>query len=998
MRRYNSFTGSRGRLLKRLELRAAIAVGALLFLVVSAWALDPAKAITQYTHQAWRAEEGLPENFVQAIAQTPDGYLWIGTQEGLARFDGVRFTVFDETNAPALRSSNVLALCAGGDGTLWIGLRGGGLVRFRNRVFTAFTVREGLPSNVVRSLYQDAHGRLWIGTEKGLLHLEGERFIAAYRSADTSSPDVVMAIAGSGDDVWVGTDGKGLRRLRGAEVATFTRKDGLTSDAVRSLHVDADGTLWIGTRGGGLNRLRDGHVTAFPTHEGAWATIGSGAVLRDRDGNLWVGTRGGGLLRLAGEGFRAFTKEQGLASDVVMCLFEDREGSLWIGTGGEGLHQLRDGKVTTFSVQEGLSSNMLLPIYEDRQGTLWLGSYGGGLNAFRDGSFTTYTTRQGLSSDAIASLAGDSAGNLWIGTDGGGLNRMRDGRFTRYGLAEGLSSNRVISLLVDREGSLWVGTYGGGLDRLVDGRFEVYGPSNGLSNSMVFALTEDREGSLWIGTDGGGLSRLRSGTFTSFTTRDGLANNVVYRIYEDSEGILWIGTFDGLSRWKNGRFTTYTTRTGLFDNRIFQILEDDDANLWMSCNRGIFRVSKKELNEFADGRIATVLSVPFGRADGMKSSECNGTSQPAGWKAHDGTLWFPTTIGAVRVDPRHLPTNPVVPPVAIEEVVIDKRHLDPSGPLRVAPGAGAIEIHYTALSLRNPANVRFRYRLEGFDSSWVEPGARRVAFYTNTPPGRYRFRVIACNDDGLWNEQGAAVEIYFEPHFYQTYWFYGLCALGVALAGMGVHASRVRVLTRRKHELIRLVAERTKQLEEANAILKQLSAQDGLTGIANRRHFDEELDREWKRAMRSDASLSLIMIDIDTFKLYNDLYGHQHGDECLKKVAAALRDGLKRSGDLCARYGGEEFAVILPDTQPEGAARVAEALREGVAALRLPHARSTVSRIVTVSLGVSSMVPSDENEPASLIARADEALYLAKQSGRNRVCVAGTEPEAVHSR
>jgi diguanylate cyclase (GGDEF)-like protein len=729
----------------------------------------------------------------------------------------------------------------------------------------------------------------------------------------------------------------------------------------------------------------------------AWSTIGSGAIRRDRAGNLWVGTSGGGLLRLQGDRIDALTKKEGLTGEIVMCVFEDREGSLWIGTDGDGLHRLKDGKVTTFSTQEGLSDNMLLPIFEDRQGTLWLGSYGGGLNAFRDGRFTPYTTKQGLSSDAVASLAGDRSGNLWIGTDGGGLNRLRDGHFTHYGTAEGLSNNRVISLVSDREDNLWVGTFGGGLNLMRDGKFVTYGVRDGLSSPSVFAMTEDRDGNLWIGTDGGGLNRLRDGRFTKLTTKDGLAHDVVYKIYEDAEGVLWIGTFEGLSRWKDGRFTTYTTSSGLFDNKIFQILEDDDQNLWMSCNKGIFRVSKRELNDFADGKIRSIASVPFGKSDGMKSNECNGTSQPAGWKTRDGALWFPTTGGAVRVDPRHLPTNPLPPPVSLEDIVIDKHHLPPSGSLRVPPGGGEIEIHYAALSLLDPDKVRFRYRLGGFDSAWVEPGSRRVAFYTNTPPGRYRFEVVACNNDGVWNEKGAAIDIYLEPHFYQTYWFYGLCALGIVLTGVAGHAYRVRTLTRRKYELIQLVAERTKQLEEANGILQKLSSQDGLTGIANRRQFDAELSREWRRAARSNAPLSLLMLDIDGFKAYNDFYGHQQGDECLKNVASALQKVAKRPGDLCARYGGEEFAVILPETGFEGAIRLAEAFRAAVEALLIPHEKGVGSLFVTVSVGVACSLPSDSAEPSSVIAHADGALYMAKKSGRNQVCVAETEPAVATS-
>jgi diguanylate cyclase (GGDEF)-like protein len=961
-----------------------------------AQALDPAKLLSQYTHQAWKADEGLPQSYVKAIAQTKDGYLWLGTEGGLARFDGVRFTVFDERNAPALRGSDVLALCAASDGSLWIGLRGGGAVRYRGGSFTGFTTRDGLPSDVVRSLYEDSSGRLWIGTEAGAVLFRGGRFVAAYPKASAGEPDTVMAIAESGGDLWFATYGSGLRRLHQGVVTTFDHTRGLSSDLVRCLYADRDGGLWIGTRGGGFGELRGDRFTPYPLHAGNWATIGTGGIKRDRDGNLWVGTVGGGLLRLqAGERIAAYAKSDGLATDVVDCVFEDREGILWIGTEGEGLHSLKDGKVTTFGRAEGLSGNDLFPIFEDRARTLWLGSRGGGLNALRDGRISAYTKKQGLASDVVKSLAEDRDGNLWIGTDGGGLDRLRDGRFRHYGVAEGLSEERVIALLCDRQNNLWIGTYGGGLNLLRDGKITVFGTRDGLSSAAVLSLTEDREGTLWIGTDGGGLNHLRAGAFTVLGAKDGLVNDVVQAVHEDAQGVLWIGTAGGLSRLQNGRFTSYTWRTGLLDDSIYQILEDDQSNLWMSCNKGIFRVRKSELNDVAEGKAQNVHSVSFGTADGMKSSECNGSSQPAGWRAHDGALWFPTTEGAVRIDPLHLPSNPLPPPISIEDVLINRRRYPASASLSIPPGGGEIEIHYAALSMLDPKKVLFRYRLRGFDSSWIEAGVRRVAYYTNTPPGRYRFEVIACNNDGVWNETGAAISVYLEPHFYQTYWFLGLCALAAVVGGVVVHNFRVRYLTRRKHELTHLVAERTKQLEEANAILRQLSSQDGLTGIANRRHFDEELSREWRRAIRSHEPLSLLMLDIDSFKSYNDLYGHQQGDDCLKRVASALGELLKRPRDLPARYGGEEFAVILPATDPRGAARVAETVRAGIEALKIPHAKQAGTEIVTTSIGVSGTFSCETDEPSSLISRADEALYRAKQTGRNRVCVSDPERLAV---
>jgi diguanylate cyclase (GGDEF)-like protein len=866
---------------------------------------------------------------------------------------------------------------------LWIGTRGGGLVRLRGGVFSGFDTSSGLSHNRVRSIYQDRRGRLWVGTDGGLSRFEGDRFSSPLGL--NPRPFAVLAIAETASALWFGTDGDGLLRLTDA-LETYGRKDGLPSDAVRSLHVGRDGTLWIGTRGGGLARYRDGRFTSQPLPPGAGDTVG--AIAEDRDGNLWIGTRGGGLLRLADARWSAFTQKDGLSGDIVLSTYEDREGSLWIGTDGAGLNRLRDVKLASFGKPEGLAHEMLLPIYEDRKGTLWMGSYGGGLFRFRNGRFDGLSTRQGLSSDLVVSLLEDRRGDLWVGTDGGGLNRLRDGKFRRYGKRDGLPSERVIALHEDREGSLWIGTYGGGLARLKDGRVTVFGRSQGLSSDHVFAIASDRSGHLWVGTDGGGLNVLEGGRFKAYTTEQGLAHNTVFRIYEDPTGALWIGTYGGLSRFKDGRLTSITRKDGLFDDRLFQILEDDRGELWMSGNKGISRVPRRELEELADGRRTSVTAIAYGTADGMRSSECNGNSQPAGWKARDGSLWFPTIRGAVRIDPAKIRRNELAPPVSIEAVTIDGKRVDSTAMVKAPPGRGEIEVQYAGLSLVDPQRVRFKYRLEGFDRSWVDAGARRVAYYTNIPPGRYEFRVAAANDDGVWNETGAAFAFELRPHVYQARWFWALVGLlTVALAGAG-YRLRISRLDARERKLAQLVSERTRDLEQANQMLSRFSYLDAVTGIANRRNFDDCLELEWRRVRREGTPLSLIMVDIDHFKAFNDTYGHQQGDECLRGVAQALRRSLHRPGDLCARYGGEEFAVLLPGTDAEGACQVAEGLRASVEGLGLVHASSAVAATVTVSVGVGTALSGDESTLQSLLRAADKALYESKKTGRNRVRLA----------
>ena len=961
---------------------SALSLGVWLVASAPSWALDPTRAITQYGHTVYTVDQGLPQNSVQAVLQTRDGFLWVGTQEGLGRFDGVRFTLFDEKTEPAFKDHDVRTLCEDKDGALWIGTQDG-LVRLREGVFAAYGLASGLPGKSITSLLADSKGRLWVGTDQGLSRLENGRFVTPL---DLSArPYVVLAMAEIGNALWFATDKDGLVRLTDAR-ETFTVKDGLGSNVVSSLLATRNGVLWVGTRNG-INRIEGGRIS---TVTGPW---GGGSqpvssMVEDRQGNVWVGTRSGGLFRVRGGRIETYSEAEGLSGSIVLAIYEDREGSLWIGTESKGLNQLRDVKFAAYGVHEGLRQEMLLPIYEDRAGALWLGSFGGGLQRFENGRFRTFGREQGLRGEFLTSLVEDRFGDLWIGTDDAGLFQMSHGSFKQYLTApDGLPTNRVIALFVDHEGTLWIGTFQGGLVRLKSGRFTRYGRDQGLSAETVQAIAEDKAGRLWIGTEGGGLNLLEGGRFKAYSIEQGLGHNSVLCVHPDAEGVLWIGTPGGLTRFKDGRFVNIARAQGLFDDRVFQILEDD-GNLWMSSNKGISRVAKKDLDELADGHSTSVTSVAYGQGDGMRVAECNGQSQPAGWKAKDGTLWFPTPRGAVRVDPRTILRNDLPPPVAFEGVVINKKRYKPTTALVVPPGDGELEIHYTGLSFLEPETVRFKYRLVGFDRDWVDAGSRRVAYYTNIPPDDYRFEVIAANNDGVWNEKGASLAFRLRPHFYQARWFHLLVGFGILALAFGAYQGRIRQLAARERLLGSLVKDRTRELEQANQMLARFSYLDAVTGIANRRNFDDGLDLEWRRLLREPGPLSLVMIDIDHFKAFNDTYGHQKGDECLKLVAQTLRLTLHRPGDLCARYGGEEFGVILPGTGAEGSFGVAEGLREAILELAVPHSGSPVAPVVTISVGVATVVPQEGGSGPALIEAADKALYQSKHTGRNRTTLA----------
>lgn len=802
----------------------------LLLCAPSALPLDPTTEISQYRRRIWQTEDGLPQNSVLAMAQTADGYLWLGTGDGLVRFDGVRFTVFDSHSTKDLTNGYVLALRAGRRGDLLVGTYGGGVVRLKEGQFKSYTTRDGLASSEVNCAYEDRAGNVWIGTSKGITRFQGGRFTIHAAKQALSGNAVLAVCEDKNGAVWAGT-ATGLYRSSDGE-SGFVKVMGpvLSSAPVRSLMEDLDGSIWVGTLAGEVLKLLDGEVTVVTKATGLDGSAVR-SIVRDRDGNIWFATTGG-IRRLRAGQLSIDRETDVVSSEVVRSLLEDREGNLWVGTFTGGLMCLSDRRVATYSTRQGLSGVSVLTVYEGRDGDLWAGTAGGGLNRMRNGKWTAYTSEDGLSSNVVTSLLQDHEGSLWIGTEGAGLDRLKDGKLTRvtWNVA---ATQIVLCLFEDVWGSLWIGG-GGALSRLKNGEFITYTKKDGLPAEEIKCIVGDGQGGLWLATFGAGLVRFHPGEpastapgdddkFHSYSLAQGMPSDKVVALYQDPDGTLWIGTFGGgLVRLRDGKFTAYGTREGLPDNSVFQILDDGRGYLWMSSNKGIVQVSKQELNDLAMGKKWSVSSVLYGRADGMESSECNGGTQPAGCRTRDGRLWFPTVKGLAVLDPRKLRTNPRPPPLFVEGLAVDGLPVPPERPGWVPPGAVRFEFQYAALSFVAPEKVKFRYKLDGFDTAWIDAGTRRTAYYTRLPPGEYTFHVIGCNDDGVWNERDASWSFYVAPFFYQSKWFYGLCASGIGLLAWGVYRFRVQQLRARNAVLV----ERNRIAREVHDTLAQ-----GLTGI-----------------------------------------------------------------------------------------------------------------------------------------------------------------------
>jgi ligand-binding sensor domain-containing protein/signal transduction histidine kinase len=782
-------------------------LAALLFASVTVYALDPHKALNEFGVQVWLTENGLPQNTVQTITQTRDGYLWIGTQEGLARFNSTGFVVFDKDNTPQFKSNDVRALLEDHDGALWIGTSYG-LIRFQNGTFTSFTTAEGLSDNAVAALIQTADGTIWIGTARGLTRYSNNS-LAAFPDAHE---DIQALFSDASGDLWIGNSNGLTRVQRNSNVQPEPFKE-ITGHSVNAIIQDKAGRLLFGTDDGLF--VNDQNGTKLITTSAGLPHDHINSLSLDREGCVWIGA-GNGLARLTFETAPVITIAQSLSSNLIRTTFEDREGSLWIGTEAGGLNQLRDKKFTTLTTKQGLAGDLIKAVYQDKSGAVWIGTSGAGLSVFKDGEVTNYTTKEGLVSNVVLSLFSDNSGTMWIGTPDG-LNRFSNGKFETFTVAEGLSSDQIRSIYVDRAGTVWVGTRNG-LNRIRNGEFTIFTTKDGLADDVIGAIFEDSNRTLWVGTRAG-LSEFKSGKFTNFTTREGLSSDVITSLHEDYAHNIWIGTNGGgLNRLQNGHFTSYTTRNGLLDNVIYRILEDAQQNLWLSSPKGISKVSVFELNDFADGKLHTVTSTAYGTSDGMLTRECSGGGYPAAWRDRYGKLWFSTIKGVAIIDPASTQFNKEPPPVSLEQILVDDRLLTDSGAVQLSPATTRLEFYYTALSYVAPDKVKFRYRLEGFDPDWIDAGSKRSASYTNLRPGKYTFRVLAANNDGVWNEQGAAFQFYLRPHFYQTYWFYGLLVLLLALLVWSIYQLRVRSL---KSQFDAVLVERTRIAREIHDNLAQ---------------------------------------------------------------------------------------------------------------------------------------------------------------------------------
>ena len=997
--------------------RPAVLAACLVWLIVAAGSFG---VETPFRFTSIGAREGLPNSSVAAIVQDSRGFLWFGTQNGLVRWDGYTFKLFE--NAPfvsdTLVHNQIQTLLLSGD-TLWIGTYGG-LNRFdlRTESFTAYRSDPkdpgSLSADLVISLCEDSAGRLWVGTSRGLDRLTEKGTFVHYRSipGDPRSlgADLIRSVfEDSRGTLWVGTSGGGLARYRPLsddfDVVRAGPGSSLPSDYVMSISESPSGELWFAFWYGGIARLADPESLRFEHVRLADdrtyfvdARRGDVVLAGSWGGGLFVYHPAGGAL----ERYRAADGPGSIAGDVVYSSLLDEDGAFWIGTNGNGVSRTERSDLRYEAYQHGddpgsLAAGKASAILEDSRGRLWVGIYSGGLDRRDPGktSFAHYRrdprNPRSLPDDIVNALFEDSRGEIWVATNGGlcrYVERTDDFQVYRNDPKDPDSFSDLVaySLAEAPNGDLWVGTYTKGLDRYerATGRFIHYPPDETDPSkpgaALVYALAQGRDGTLWLGV-GNGLERYSGGVFTRYrydpAKPDGLAALSVRSLLVDSRGALWLGTVGGgLQRLVDpeaGTFLRYGRAQGLPDNSVRSILEADDGSIWVGTPFGLAIVDPDR------GAIRG-----FSVFNDLKDRDFH----VGAWKSRDGSLYFGGQGAVYRIHPSSETSARKPPRLLVSELRIGG---SPSRDLTAPSYLDSVELPYdgnsftisfAASDFRDPRRNRFSYYLEGFDKAWSPVSPARSATYTNLRGGTYVFRVKASDNEGVWNEEALALRVrvlsppWLSPPAYALY-------LGL-LAGLWyLTASTLR--GRELRARIRELTELKGRLEEANDRLSDLSLQDPLTLVANRRRLDAELQRSHASAVRDRRPLSLLMVDLDHFKDFNDRYGHLAGDEALKSVAELLRKEVSRASDFVARYGGEEFSVLLPNTAEEGASRVAERIRSQVEALGIPNEALGSAAVVTLSVGISCVVPGPESTPEAIVAAADAALYRAKAAGRNRV-------------
>lgn len=888
----------RARVTGRRELsRQSCRLGSLIhcFCVAACWillargvqAFDSDKLLTEYTHTVWTHKDGLPSAFIYSIAQSQDGYLWLGTADALVRFDGVRFVHWRPKTGYKKLLGVVRTVCAARDGSLWVGTASGLVGHIRGDDLTIASV-EASPE----AMLEDSDGTIWVATENRVLRFNAATQEQAGTALTLPRPFLSGLIEDKRGSMWLSTNNSVLRLDPHDSQARLMKM----ADGKFWLSKDTNGAVWMSHTDGATHEINEQQTFGRTAFSGK--TLDVHTVLRDSKGNTWIGTIGQGLARLRAPSHDVQTMERysqpdGLSSEFVRCLFEDREHNIWVGT-QNGLNRFRDEKITTLTRSEGLATEDVGALATAPGGSVWAST---SLGITRVEGEHRHLYLQGVSA---MGLSVERTNKLWAGTKRG-VGSMNDGKWAYLPRPAGTRLTDVTAITEDDRGGIWLVDAQKGLYRWANGHITDFSDEPLLKGKSILVAQPDGKGRVWLGLYEGGVVVFDGSQFRAYSERDGLAGGFVDAVLADENGTVWIGAERGLSRFRDQTFVSWSTANGLPQERVLWVLDDGEGQIWLGYSTGVVRVSRSELDRAAQDPSYRVAYSFFDDGDGLKGNPDRRWQSPA-VRATDGKLWFRTSEGVAVLDPQHLTRNPVPPPVHVERLVADGIEVNTARKVRLKPRTHDVEIDYTALSFAEPRKVLFRYKLEGFDSHWQEAGTRRQAFYTNLPPHAYRFRVLACNNDGVWNESGATLGFDLLPAFYQTQWFRLLCALTLIMLAWVAYRLRVwQVTARVRDRFEERLAERTRIAQELHDSLIQ-----DVMGISLQIEVTDELLPSGGAAKQSLArALGLCRSALDA------------GRRALKDLRAVslsaahiVKSFSQLSGEF-ARDGGPEVDVIV---------------------------------------------------------------------------------------
>jgi diguanylate cyclase (GGDEF)-like protein len=971
----------------------------LAIIALPSFALDK-KPLASYSREVWTTRDGLPHNQVSAIAQTPEGYLWFATWEGLVRYNGQDFRIFTPQIVPALKDHGIRYVSVGNQGRLIVSTSRGGIAVMQKDAWRNYSKTDGLAQDETVAAIEDAQNAIWVAHEnKGLSRIDPQGSIQTFGAKQGLPSERMYSIyLDQNKIVWAGT-GDGLVRVENNRIQSFGEADGLPAGSVYAILAAPEGGLYLGTHHG-LYLARNGKFNKISPDFPNEAII---SLSLDGESNLWMGTVNRGILRYGKRGLENLNAVNGLPNNRVGVLFHDRETNIWAGTNA-GLVRLADTPFVTYDNYRGLTDNYVRAIAQTNDGAMMIGT-SRGLNLLQDEKIRAIQDDPSLKDDAILSLVALKDGGIWAGMYSTGLINWKDGAVReRVGSDSPIFGTQVRALLEDSKGYLWIGT-AKGLYRKKGKELKRFGITEGLPRDFILSLHESKSGLLWVGTSDG-LATIEGEKVTSIDLMQYLSSQDVFGFSEDADGTMWLATDRAVLRIKNGKTTAIGTKNGLPVATIFQIIADTYGNFWLTSNRGVIYVKRAEMEAVAEGKSQRLNAVSFAEADGMASAQCNGGAGPAALRAKDGSIWVATAKGVSVVQPDELARYQLAPPpVVIENVLVDDQSTDADGELLLPSDTRKLEMAYVSLSYRTPEQIRYRYQLEGFDDEWIEREQLRNVQFTNLPPGRYTFKVSASQRGGPWSPDSASLAFEIKPKFYQRVWFFPLVSLLLAFLLYGIYRARVNQLEARERELSSIVADRTRDLSEKNGQLENLNLKisqqseafeqqartDSLTGLPNRRSMDEQMQKAFKSAQLTQQALCFALLDVDHFKRVNDNYSHDVGDQALKAIAATIRtvmnehmskkwNGL-RGDELTARWGGEEFALLFPDQSIEQAKQICEAIRTAIEAIDCSYFAMGLKLTASIGLSERSDLPSHEK----LASKADAKLYEAKHQGRNLV-------------